>query len=100
MCAFAMRYASGSPTAHAAGRRLPISQRVWRLTIRSRADKPDTTSSAIHRGGADRRIDAGAQWANTCLQTTKEIAMTTLEVGRKLVELCKQGKNQEAMETL
>ena len=26
--------------------------------------------------------------------------MTTLEVGKKLVELCKQGKNQEAMETL
>jgi ketosteroid isomerase-like protein len=26
--------------------------------------------------------------------------MTTLEVGKKLVELCKQGKNHEAMETL
>jgi hypothetical protein len=26
--------------------------------------------------------------------------MTALEVGKKLVELCKQGKNQEAMETL
>ena len=26
--------------------------------------------------------------------------MTTLEVGKKLVELCKQGKNQEATETL
>ena len=26
--------------------------------------------------------------------------MTTLEVGKKLVELCKQGKNQEAAETL
>jgi ketosteroid isomerase-like protein len=26
--------------------------------------------------------------------------MTTIEVGKKLVELCKQGKNQEAMETL
>ena len=26
--------------------------------------------------------------------------MTTLEVGKKLVELCKQGKNQEAMDTL
>jgi ketosteroid isomerase-like protein len=26
--------------------------------------------------------------------------MTTLEVGKKLVELCQQGKNQEAMETL
>jgi len=26
--------------------------------------------------------------------------MTTLEVGKKLVELCKQGKNAEAMETL
>lgn len=26
--------------------------------------------------------------------------MTTLEVGNRLVELCKQGKNQEAMETL
>jgi ketosteroid isomerase-like protein len=25
---------------------------------------------------------------------------TTLEVGKKLVELCKQGKNDEAMETL
>jgi hypothetical protein len=30
----------------------------------------------------------------------KEIAMTTLEVGKKLVELCKQGKNEEAMKTL
>jgi ketosteroid isomerase-like protein len=26
--------------------------------------------------------------------------MTTMEVGKKLVELCKQGKNHEAMETL
>jgi ketosteroid isomerase-like protein len=26
--------------------------------------------------------------------------MTTFEVGKKLVELCKQGKNHEAMETL
>jgi hypothetical protein len=26
--------------------------------------------------------------------------MTTLEVGKKLVELCKQGKNHEAIETL
>jgi hypothetical protein len=26
--------------------------------------------------------------------------MTTLEIGTKLVELCKQGKNHEAMETL
>ena len=26
--------------------------------------------------------------------------MTTLEVGKKLVELCKQGKNQEAMDAL
>jgi hypothetical protein len=26
--------------------------------------------------------------------------MTTLEVGKKLVELCKQGKNQEVKETL
>src|ERR1041384_6106453 len=26
--------------------------------------------------------------------------MDTLQVGRKLVELCKQGKNQEVMETL
>jgi ketosteroid isomerase-like protein len=26
--------------------------------------------------------------------------MTTLEVGKKLVELCKQGKNDEAMKTL
>ena len=26
--------------------------------------------------------------------------MTTLEVGKKLVELCKQGKNHECMETL
>jgi ketosteroid isomerase-like protein len=26
--------------------------------------------------------------------------MTTLEVGKKLVELCKQGKNEEAMKTL
>ena len=26
--------------------------------------------------------------------------MTTLDVGKKLVELCKQGKNQEATETL
>lgn len=26
--------------------------------------------------------------------------MTTLEVGKKLVELCQQGKNQEAMEAL
>ena len=26
--------------------------------------------------------------------------MTTLEIGNKLVELCKQGKNHEAMETL
>ena len=26
--------------------------------------------------------------------------MTTLEVGKKLVELCNQGKNMEAMETL
>jgi hypothetical protein len=26
--------------------------------------------------------------------------MTALEVGKKLVELCKQGKNKEAMETL
>lgn len=26
--------------------------------------------------------------------------MTTIEVGKKLVELCKQGKNHEAMETL
>ena len=26
--------------------------------------------------------------------------MTTLEVGKKLVELCKQGKNQEATDTL
>src|SRR4029079_5106270 len=30
----------------------------------------------------------------------KETAMTTLEVGKKLVELCKQGKNHEVMETL
>ena len=28
------------------------------------------------------------------------MAMTTLEVGKKLVDLCKQGKTQEAMETL
>lgn len=26
--------------------------------------------------------------------------MTTLEIGKKLVELCRQGKNHEAMETL
>ena len=26
--------------------------------------------------------------------------MTAMDVGKKLVELCKQGKNQEAMETL
>ena len=26
--------------------------------------------------------------------------MTTLEIGKKLVELCKQGKNEEAMKTL
>ncbi|HEY0481725.1 MAG TPA: nuclear transport factor 2 family protein [Kofleriaceae bacterium] len=26
--------------------------------------------------------------------------MTTLEVGKKLVELCKQGKNEEVMQTL
>ncbi|HET7502640.1 MAG TPA: nuclear transport factor 2 family protein [Kofleriaceae bacterium] len=26
--------------------------------------------------------------------------MTTLEIGKKLVELCQQGKNMEAMETL
>src|SRR5215831_1039861 len=26
--------------------------------------------------------------------------MTTLDVGKKLVELCKQGKNQEVMQTL
>jgi ketosteroid isomerase-like protein len=26
--------------------------------------------------------------------------MTTLEIGKKLVDLCKQGKNHEAMETL
>jgi hypothetical protein len=30
----------------------------------------------------------------------KEIAMTTLDVGKKLVELCQQGKNEEAMKTL
>jgi ketosteroid isomerase-like protein len=28
------------------------------------------------------------------------MTMTTLEVGKRLVELCKQGKAQEAMETL
>jgi hypothetical protein len=30
----------------------------------------------------------------------EETAMTTLEVGKKLVELCNQGKTQQAMETL
>jgi ketosteroid isomerase-like protein len=38
--------------------------------------------------------------AKTCVELTKETAMTTLEIGTKLVELCKQGKNHEAMETL
>jgi hypothetical protein len=45
-------------------------------------------------------IDASTGSGTTSANPSQEIAMTTFEIGKKLVELCNQGKNLEVMETL
>jgi hypothetical protein len=49
---------------------------------------------------ARRRLTGGDARPYLGDKQTKETAMTTLEVGKKLVELCKQGKNQDVKDAL